>query len=242
MKTKVFAIALLFLGIAFALQAGQAMAADPIDIPAFTPGARILFQGDSITDMARGRTADPNHILGHSYAFLIAARYGADFPERKLIFINRGVSGNKTADLPRRWQTDTIDLHPDILSILIGINDLNAAVTADDFQQRYEAILEQTERDLPHVKLVLCEPFALPTGPKKEVWDRYRPWLEKWQAIVAALADKHHAVLVKLQKVFDDACRRAPADYWIWDGIHPTYCGQQLIADEWVRTVRDFWK
>ena len=96
-------------------------AAEPI--AAFTPGARILFQGDSITDGNRGRSADPNHILGHGYVFIIAAKYGAAFPDLKLDFLNRGVSGNTVLDLEKRWQKDTLDLKPDVLSILIGVND-----------------------------------------------------------------------------------------------------------------------
>ena len=92
---------------------------DPM--PAFSDGARILFQGDSITDGNRGRNADPNHILGHGYQFLIAAHYGAELAERDLVFMNRGISGNRVSDLARRWQKDTIDLKPDLLSILIGM-------------------------------------------------------------------------------------------------------------------------
>ena len=138
---------------------------EPSDpMPAFTPGARILFQGDSITDMNRGRTSDPNHILGHSYAFLIGAKFGSEFPERKLVFINRGVGGNKLADMAGRWQHDTLDMKPDILSILIGINDLNQKVSAEDYEKQYDQLLTDTVKALPNVRLVLCEPFGLPVG------------------------------------------------------------------------------
>ncbi len=92
-------------------------------IPAFHDHDTILFQGDSITDGNRGRSPDPNHILGHGYVFIIAAKYGAAFPERNLNFMNRGVSGNTVADLAQRWQQDTLDFKPDLLSILIGVND-----------------------------------------------------------------------------------------------------------------------
>ena len=92
-------------------------------IPAFTSGALILFQGDSITDGNRGRSPDPNHILGHGYVFITAARHGAAFPELKLDFMNRGVSGNSVRQLDERWQKDTIELKPDVLSILVGVND-----------------------------------------------------------------------------------------------------------------------
>jgi lysophospholipase L1-like esterase len=213
---------------------------DPSAVPAFEPNARILFQGDSITDMNRGRSADPNHILGHSYAFLIAARYGCDYPERHLTFINRGVGGNKVSDLAKRWQGDTLDLKPDILSILIGVNDLNGGVSAEQYEQQYDQLLAQTIKSLPNVRLVLCEPFGLPVGAKKANWETYKIELAKRQAIVAKLSAKYHTAFVPLQNVFDDACKRAPADYWIWDGVHPTYSGQQLVADAWVKTVNAF--
>ena len=179
-------------------------------MPAFADGATILFQGDSITDGNRGRTTDPNHILGHGYQFIISARFGADLAERHLAFINRGVSGNKVSDLQRRWQKDTIGLNPDLLSILIGVNDLGSGVTAELFEQQYDQLLADTVAALPHVKLVLCEPFGLPVGKKKDIWDTYRPELESRQAAVARLAEKHHAAIVHFQKIFDDATSRGP--------------------------------
>lgn len=199
--------------------------------------SRVLFQGDSITDMNRGRTDDPNHILGHSYAFLVAARAASLHPERNVTFINRGVSGNKVTDLQARWKTDTLDLKPDVLSILVGINDLNQGVTPADFEANYDKLLTETRAALPNAKLVLCEPFGLPTGKRKDIWPDYSAKLAEFQKKVAQLAFKHRATLVYLQHEFDQACDRAPADHWIWDGVHPTYAGQQLLADAWTRTV-----
>jgi lysophospholipase L1-like esterase len=221
-----------------AIAAAAGLAAQPADIPAFSRGTRILFQGDSITDGNRGRTADPNHILGHSYAFLIAARYGSAFPERRLTFLNRGISGNTVADLIGRWQNDTIALKPDLLSILIGINDLGHGVRAAEFESQYDQLLSDTVKALPDVRLVLGEPFSLRVGRfDNDQWDARLADLRQRQAIVAKLAARYHAALVRYQKVFDAACDRAPADYWIWDGIHPTYSGHQIMADEWLRTV-----
>ncbi|MBC7785808.1 MAG: SGNH/GDSL hydrolase family protein [Burkholderiales bacterium] len=208
------------------------------EIPLFTSKARILFQGDSITDGNRGRSADPNHILGHGYAFIIAAQYGAALPERQLTFMNRGISGNTVSDLAKRWQKETIDLKPDVLSILIGVNDLGKNVPADEYEKQYDALLTQTTAAVPNTRLVLCEPFGLPSGKKKEEWAAYYPELQKRQAIVAKLAVKHRAILVPLQKPFEEASKNVPAEYWIWDGVHPTYSGHQLIADAWVKAVR----
>jgi lysophospholipase L1-like esterase len=204
-------------------------------IVAFAPRGRILFQGDSITDGNRGRSADPNHILGHGYAFIIAARHGAAFPELNLDFINRGVSGNTVLDLEKRWQKDTLDLKPDVLSILIGVNDHAQHVALDQYEHVYDKLLTETKAANPGIKLVLGEPFVKPTG-------KINDDLTKRQEIVARLAQKHGAAIVHFQKVFDEAAKRAPADYWIWDSVHPTYRGHQLMADEWERVVRDFWK
>jgi lysophospholipase L1-like esterase len=212
---------------------------NPADIlPIFQPNSRILFQGDSITDGNRGRTADPNHILGHGYQFIISAKYGADLADRHLTFLNRGISGNTVADLAKRWQTDTLDLKPDVLSILIGVNDLGRNVPMETYRQQYDQLLADTLKALPNVRLVLCEPFGLPVGKHKDDWPKYHIELTKRQQVVAGLAIKYHAAIVHFQKVFDDACRRAPGDYWIWDGVHPTYSGHQLMADEWVRVVQ----
>ena len=208
------------------------------DVAVFKENARILFQGDSITDGNRGRNDDPNHILGHGYCFIIAAKFGAQFPERKLVFMNRGISGNTVQSLAARWKQDALDLKPDVLSILVGINDHN--VPLEQYEQAYEKLLADAEAANPGIRFVLCEPFYLPKDGHKD-GDARDQDVKQRQVIVAKLATKHHAALVKFQKVFDDACQRAPALYWVWDAVHPTYSGHQLMADEWVRTVSQFY-
>lgn len=214
-----------------------AIAVSAVDaIPALGTGTRILFQGDSITDGNRGRSADPNHILGHGYAFIIAARQGAAFPERKLDFLNRGVSGNTVLDLQKRWAKDTLALKPDLLSVMIGVNDHGKGVPLDVYESTYDQLLTETRAQNPKIKLVLLEPFV--RHPGKPVPED----IVARQAIVAKLAQKHGAALVRLQKLFDDAASKTADDYWVWDKVHPTYRGHQLLADEWERVVRDFWK
>jgi lysophospholipase L1-like esterase len=215
-------------------------AEDPM--PAFKQGGRILFQGDSITDGNRGRSPDPNHILGHGYVFLISASFGAALPERKLAFLNRGVSGNTAGDLSKRWLNDTIKLKPDIVSILIGVNDHSAGLSVEEFEKTYDWMLGKAAAALPGVRFVLCEPFTLPTGKYKENFGPWQDGLKKRAEAVERLAAKYKAPVVRFQKAFDDGCKRAPAEYWIWDGIHPTYAGHQIMADEWVRTVREFYR
>jgi lysophospholipase L1-like esterase len=211
-------------------------------IAAFTPGARILFQGDSITDGNRGRSADPNHILGHGYAFIIAAKFGETLADRDLTFLNRGNTGNTVLDLEKRWQKDTLDLKPDILSILIGANDKGKGVPMDQYEQVYDKLLTDTRAAFPNIKLVLCEPFVVNHLAKTPADGSPNADIVQRQAIVARLAKKHGAALVHFQKALDEACKRAPAMRWIWDGVHPTYSGHQVLADEWVRVVSEFWK
>ena len=206
-----------------------AKAAD--EMSAFKTGNRILFQGDSITDGGRWRTEDPNHILGQDYAYIIAAKYGAMYPERQLTFINRGVSGNTVSKLASRWQTDTIDLKPDILSILVGVND---SEPVSEYEKTYEKLLADTVAALPNVRLVLCDSFTWPSNVGEVQKARTK--------VVERLAAKYHAPVVYFQKAFNEACKRAPEKYWIWDGVHPTYSGHQIIVDEWVRTVQSFYK
>jgi lysophospholipase L1-like esterase len=207
-------------------------------------GAVILFQGDSITDGNRGRNEDPNHIMGHGYAFSIASRIGADFPEKNYKFYNRGISGNKVTDLESRWQADTLDLKPDVLSILVGVNDANSvvfkrqpSVSAEQYQEVYHALLEKTRAIFPEIILILCEPFVLKVGRMNEKWEESYSDMLKRQSVVRKLAEKYDAVFVGFQEVFDKACKKMPCDYWIWDGVHPTVPGHELMAREWLKQV-----
>jgi len=207
-------------------------------------GAVVLFQGDSITDGNRGRNEDPNHIMGHCYAFSIASRKGADFPEKQYHFYNRGISGNKVVDLEKRWQAETLDLKPDLLSILIGVNDSSSvvfnwqpAVSVEKYEETYDKILEQTKKTFPEILFVLCEPFILKVAKVAENWNTYHADIIRRQSVVRKLADKYNAVFVGFQEVFQKASEKAPAEYWIWDGVHPTVPGHELMAREWMKQV-----
>ena len=213
----------------------------------FTVGQRILFQGDSITDGNRGRNADPNHILGHGYVFLIAADLGGHRPELKLDFVNRGVSGNTVEDLSRRWKADMLDLNPDVLSVLIGVNDAGAAwrerkpFDVAAFERTYDRLLTEARAANPALRIVLCETFIGPTRAGTTNWSARVEAVLAARPAVARLAAKFNAPLVKFQDRFDQATAQAPLEYWIWDAVHPTYRGHQLMADEWLRVVRSAW-
>lgn len=221
----------------------ESFAAGSVEQKRKTDHLNFLFQGDSITDGNRGRSKDPNHIMGHGYAFSIASRVGAAFPEKANLFYNRGISGNTITDLAKRWQTDTLDLKPDVLSILIGINDTDSVVrqqnivTTEQYEEVYHSLLTQTHTQLPECMFVLCEPFILPVGRVKENWSLFHDDLQKRQEAVSRLSNEFKTIFVPLQKVFNDAAKRSAAEYWIWDGIHPTYSGHELITREWLKQV-----
>jgi lysophospholipase L1-like esterase len=206
-------------------------------------GYTFLFQGDSITDGNRTRNSDWNHVMGHGYQYIIASKLWYDYPKKNFHFYNRGISGNKVTDLAARWQKDTLDLKPDILSILIGINDTaaflsgNKDFTAEQYESGYRELLQQTKQQLPNVQLILCEPFILPVGKVKEKWEEYSNEVKKRQEVVRRLSAEHHAIFVAFQDAFNKALSKAPAEYWIWDGIHPMPAGHELMAREWQHTV-----
>ena len=209
-------------------------------------GDTLLFQGDSITDGGRQRTgSDYNHIMGQDYAYVLAAEIGSRYPEENFTFVNRGISGDRVMDLAARWQTDTLDLKPQLLSILVGVNDTLAvgakSETLEQYETIYDKLLADTIAALPETKIVLGEPFLLPVGRQKANFAAEMVEVKKRQAVVARLGAKYHLPVVHYQAAFDDACAKSPAEHWSWDGVHPTYAGHGLMAQEWLRTVDAFW-
>ncbi|MCW0484530.1 SGNH/GDSL hydrolase family protein [Gaoshiqia sediminis] len=207
---------------------------------------RFLFQGDSITDGNRGRNEDPNHILGHGYCFAVSSRIGADFPQYGFQFLNRGISGNMVSDLEKRWQTDTLDLKPDVLSLLVGINDVNAlvegrenAMDTNAFEATYRKLLTSCREQNPDILIVLGLPFFFAAGWRKEQYEKWRPLTLERAEIVKRIAVDFDAVVVDYPRVFEEAKQRAPIDYWIWDGVHPTVFGHELMAREWIKQVSE---
>jgi lysophospholipase L1-like esterase len=208
------------------------------------PGAVILFQGDSITDA--GRTREPIFIpntqpaLGNGYAWLAASQLLVDRPDDKLTIFNRGVSGNKVFQLAERWQTDALNLKPDVLSILIGVNDvwhkLNGKYdgTAEVYETDYHALVKRTREAVPDVSLVICEPFVLRCGAVNSTWF---PEFDAYRAAAKRVADEAGAVFVPFQEMFDRASKLAPPERWAKDGVHPTADGAALMAHTWRRTV-----
>ncbi len=203
----------------------------------FDDGAKVLFQGDSITDA--GRVYNDPGSLGAGYAYMAASWFSALHPEKRVSFLNRGISGNRAADLVGRWQKDCIDLKPSWVSIMIGINDTwrafdgNDPTSAESYENSYRQILESAKKNL-NARFILMEPFVLPYPEDRKQW---RSDLDPRIRIVNKLADEFGAVMVKLDSIFADAAKRSEPSYWASDGVHPTGAGHALIAMSWLKAV-----
>ncbi len=202
---------------------------------------KILFQGDSVTDAGReGGLLQPNRGLGLGYPIFVAGQLLSRYPDKGFEIINRGVSGNRVVDLYARWKIDALNLKPDVISILIGVNDTwhefgnGNGVEVDRYEMVYHELLSWTKKVLPDVRLVLCEPFVLPFGAVGEKWIDE---MNSRRAIVKALASEFGAVFAPFQSVLNDACGRAPQEHWLADGVHPTTAGHALLADAWVEAA-----
>jgi lysophospholipase L1-like esterase len=202
---------------------------------------KILFQGDSITDAFRKpEEINPAFQLGNGYAFLVAARLGARHPERRFEFINRGISGHTVQDVEKRWHADSLDHQPDLLSLLIGVNNIirrkngSKDIPDADVLASYRWMLEQMRVQNPRIRFLLMEPFLLEVGDVTAAW---KAALKPIQEGIAEIASEFDAPLLPLQSLFDNALALAPAAYWAYDGIHPTHAGFQLIADAWLDTA-----
>jgi len=208
-------------------------------------GMTILFQGDSITDARRQnrQAPSPNEqaSMGNGYASMAASALLASRPELNLSIYNRGISGNKVHQLDARWQKECIDYQPDVLSILIGVNDiwhgLNGKYdgTVKTYENDYRALLQRTRKALPNVQLVICEPFVLKCGAVNEKWF---PEFDHYRAAARKVADENAAVFVPFQTMFDQAINFAPPQHWAGDGVHPSPYGASLMADFWLQAVR----
>ena len=201
-------------------------------------GALVLFQGDSITDAGRDRY-DSSH-LGSGYAMMASAWFSALYPEKSVRFLNRSIGGNRVRDLQDRWQKDCLELRPDWVSIMIGINDTwrrydrNDPTSAQDYEAAYRAILEQTRERL-NARVILCEPFVLPVPQDREVW---REDLDPKLAVVRRLAREFGAILVPQDGIFAQAAAQREPAFWAGDGVHPTSAGHALIAQSWLRAIK----
>lgn len=203
----------------------------------------ILFQGDSITDGNRGRNSDLNHVHGHGYQYIIAAELTADNIDKNVEFINRGISGNRIADLYGRWAEDCLNLKPTILSILIGINDIifnwehKSGSDPERYEKIYRYLLDEVKKQNPDTLIVIMEPFF---GEKKEeeLNTFFKEHIGGYAAAAKKIAEEYGAVFVPLQDMIDSYKEKTDIYNILWDGIHPTTCGHELIARRWKECVK----
>jgi lysophospholipase L1-like esterase len=205
----------------------------------------ILFQGDSITDAGRNKedmSFNNARALGSGYAMLAAANLLEEYATLNLRIYNKGISGNKVYQLAERWDKECLDLKPDILSILIGVNDFwhklngNYNGTLDIYKNDFIALLERTKKALPNVKLIICEPFAVPGV--KAVDQKWYPDFYGYQTVAREIADRFNAVFIPFQKIFDEGMKQAAGSYWTGDGVHPSLAGAQLMAEAWKEVIK----
>ena len=200
--------------------------------------ARILFQGDSVTDC--GRSRENTNDLGPGYPALVAAMLNALCPESDLQFLNRGISGNRTCDLLSRWDEDCLDLKPDLLSILIGINDTwrrydsNDPTSTEQFEQNYDTLLSRTRTALGDIPILLLEPFLLPEPEEKQC---FREDLDPKIHAVRRVARKYNCTYVALDGALAEATMYQPSGKLSEDGVHPTLYGHGIIAKRWLEAV-----
>lgn len=205
----------------------------------------ILFQGDSITDAGRKKDSSSYNAvdnLGYGYALHASASLLANHASENIKIYNKGISGNKVYQLADRWDKDCLDLNPNVLSILIGVNDYwhkhngkyNGTVTV--YENDFKALLERTLKKLPGVKLVIGEPFAL--KDVKAVDNSWYPEFDEYRAAAKRIAKEFNAVFIPYQDVFNEALKNAPGSYWTADGVHPSLPGAKLMADAWLKATK----
>ena len=209
---------------------------------------KVLFYGDSITDAGRNRELlYGEESLGFGYV-----KYAAEglrergFAEEEII--NRGISGNRIVDLYARVKIDAWNHKPDVLSILIGVNDVwheisrENGVELDRWERIYRTMIEETLERLPDVKIMIIAPYVLhgPATADSEAipnrWELFQKDVAEKVGACKRIADKYNLPLIELQPAFDKACESAEPGYWTADGVHPTAFGHELIKNLWLET------
>jgi len=202
---------------------------------------KILFYGDSITDMGRYRdhSNDP-FAYGHGYVFL-ATKELHERNYAKYQIINKGISGNRLIDLLDRYNDDLKPFNPDIVSILIGVNDVwhgiydkTKKVSLKTFEEQYRLLINKIKTDFPNAKIIVCEPFILKGQATIDKWDEFTK-VYKNARIVKRLAKEFNLPIVLLQKAFEKEADKIGVEPLLYDGVHPNVLGANLIAKKWLK-------
>ena len=202
----------------------------------------ILFQGDSITDANREDDDRVNFGLGTGYPLLVAADF---LKNRKgdFCFLNRGKSGDRVTDIYARIKEDIINLSPDYMSILVGVNDvaheltMQCGVDEEKYEKIFGMLIEEVKNALPDIKIIILEPFVLKGTATQEMWEQFSSEVKKRANAAKRVAEKYSLCFVPLQNLFDDVASGGDTEYWSSDGIHPTIAGHQIIKEELVKAI-----
>ncbi len=190
---------------------------------------KILFQGDSITDASRDRS--DCHNMGWGYCLYASQAISARHPGECFEFINMAIGGNRTEDLVARWQTDCIDFKPDVVSVMIGVNDTwhhaedRSWIPDREFEKNYRNILERTKNETG-AKIIMLEQFLLDVPDKAYFREDLDPKLQ----ITRRLAREYADILIPIDGAFAAASVEAVPESWAADGVHPTDAGARLIG------------
>ena len=206
---------------------------------------KILFFGDSITDASRNREGEIGSLasFGFGYVIQVAGKILKDAPNKYTI-INKGISGNRICDLHTRVKWDVWKNEPDVLSILIGVNDVwheimhNNGVEIDRFEVLYDMLIAETIKRLPNTKIILLEPFVLKGSATEEEYDRFLE-VREYAKVVKKLAEKYDLPFIPLQAKFDEKSEKYGVEPYLYDGVHPNTAGATLIAEEWIKCVKE---
>ena len=203
---------------------------------------KILFQGDSITDAGRNKE-DMTH-MGTGYPLLVKAQLGYEQPG-KYEFINKGISGNRVVDVYARIKREIINLEPDVMSILIGVNDVwhefhesPNGIDADKYFKIYDMLIQEVKEALPEIKIMIMEPFVLKGTANEEKWDSFNAEVKKRAVMAKKIAEKYNLPFIELQKGFDELSKDIDPSYWLRDGVHPTPTGHEFIKTQWLKTFK----
>lgn len=212
---------------------------------------RILFQGDSITDCGRSREVLTD--VGNGYPYLVRAHYGLEKPGQFEI-VNRGISGNRSVDVYARIKADIINLKPDYMSILMGVNDVwhelgsQNGVATPKFEKIYTMLIEEVLEALPDIKLMILEPYALPgaatEGVLEDGRDKYTVFRKDTEDKAAAcrrVAEKFSIPFVPLQAKLDEMQKAYGTESVSGDGVHPNVTGHLLIARAWMEAFEKYY-
>ncbi len=202
---------------------------------------RIVFAGDSVTDMGSENPVGEGLFdnLGHGYVRVIDNLLAALYPELRLRITNSGISGNTSRDLLARWERDVRSLHPQWVSICIGINDVwrqfdspampDHMVSPEEYRSNLRSMILLEK---PHVKgIFLMTPYYMEPNPA----DFMRARMDTYGAICKELAEEYGCTLVDLQAMFSRYCSIRHSASLAWDRVHPNQVGATLIALEWLK-------